>query len=169
MSSSAGCNPLTGDPNQEELPAEVPSQIGLPASLTLQMGCECLEPLRTHCCERECGPHRPECWYQKLCPLLCLLIPSGSCEAGPKWASREASHNSGGPGCPPRAFFLLEKLQWGPFSVALCWPGGGRFGQCYHSSYPSNVSFSVSGPGGCFSLTSGFWDFHSSVLPMDSC
>lgn len=66
------------------------------------------------------------------------------------------------------SLFTLEKPLGGPLSVALVGLGEGRFGQSYHFSPPNTVLLCLC-PGGCLSLTSGFWDFPSGVLSMDSC
>lgn len=60
--------------------------------------------------------------------------------------------------CRPR-----EPSGWGAVP-----PGGGAMrSECNCSSCPSNVV--LLGPGGCFSLIPGFWEFHNGVLSMVSC
>lgn len=168
MSSTAGCGPLTGDTNPAELPTKLPSQTGLPAQL-----CRWVVS-GWNLCSRTAASRNAvhQDWSagnRKLWPPTLSLIPTGPCGASWTWAFQEASHNSGGTWLSTSCFFPHLRNYSGAFSVSLCWPAGGRFGQCYTPLTLLMQSFSVSAPGGCFSLPSGFWDFHSSALLMRSC
>ena len=112
-------------------------------------------------------------------PLLCLsLIPSDWALQWSPWGETPVSL----PGSVMQhwrswistldSFFPLEKLQAQGASllVALCQAGGRvMLSKCSYSSYHYNaVCLSLCDIGGFFSPILGFWDFHSSVLSVDS-